>query len=614
MEKSMKIKLLNLPEDLKQPLLEVADLLQVNLSEDGIPVTVKQNGSGPKILCADGNVTIEYHKKPEFFRLLTLLPERISEGGVYEENPAHEDLCLMSDCSRNAVYNVPAAKRMIRYLALMGFTSFMLYTEDTYEIPDYPFFGYLRGRFTREELREIDQYACSFGIEVIPCIQVLAHLEGSLRWSTFNEITDVGNILLVGEEKTYALIRSMIQTCRECFSSGRIHLGMDEAHLLGSGKYLDTNGYRPRSEIILEHLDRVVKICEEFQFAPMIWSDMFFRIAFHTYYIDHGEIPSEVIKLVPKNLSLVYWDYYTKPDQEQRFRHMIHCHQQFSNPLIFAGGAWKWGGMAPSNYFSLWVNDMHLKVCKEERVPMVIATTWGDNGAEASNFSVMPTLQQYAEYAYANGADREWVKKRFQQTFGLPFDDFLLLDSPNLLSNTNLCENPRNPAKYLLYNDPLGGWLDDFVSKNYAKEYAEKQRTLQKVPENQFGYMFKTSAALCAVLSLKATLSLEIRSAYKSGHSEALREICDKRIPELLGALENYLITAREEWFYDNKTFGFDVVELRIGGLKERLRSVKLLLAKYLDGSLDQIEQLEQELLHTKNTSTWRQIASGNII
>ena len=126
--------------------------------------------------------------------------------------------------------------------------------------------------------------------------------------------------------------------------------------------------------------------------------------------------------------------------------------------------------------------------------------------------------------------------------------------------------------------------------------------------------MFKTSAALCAVLSLKATLSLEIRSAYKSGHSEALREICDKRIPELLGALENYLITAREEWFYDNKTFGFDVVELRIGGLKERLRSVKLLLAKYLDGSLDQIEQLEQELLHTKNTSTWRQIASGNII
>jgi hexosaminidase len=44
-----------------------------------------------------------------------------------------------------------------------------LYTEDTYQIPDEPFFGYLRGAYTEAELREIDDYAYALGIEVVPC-------------------------------------------------------------------------------------------------------------------------------------------------------------------------------------------------------------------------------------------------------------------------------------------------------------------------------------------------------------------------------------------------------------------------------------------------------------
>ncbi len=228
----------------------------------------------------------------------------------------------MSDCSRNAVFNLESAKRMIRYLALMGFTSFMLYTEDTYEVPEYPFFGYLRGRFTQAELKEIDTYALSFGIEVIPCMQVLAHLEAALRWPAFNDILDRGDTILAGEEKTYDFIEAMIKSCRECFHTNRIHIGMDEAVAMGTGKYLAKNGYRNRNEIFLDHLDRVSKICEKYQFKPMIWSDMFFRIAFDKYYLSEGEIEQKYIDMVPENVSLVYWDYYT-PD-EKKFRHMIH--------------------------------------------------------------------------------------------------------------------------------------------------------------------------------------------------------------------------------------------------------------------------------------------------
>ncbi len=60
----------------------------------------------------------------------------------------------MVDMYRNAVMTVGAVKTMLGGMALMGLGMFMLYTEDTYEIKEYPYFGYMRGRYTEEELRE----------------------------------------------------------------------------------------------------------------------------------------------------------------------------------------------------------------------------------------------------------------------------------------------------------------------------------------------------------------------------------------------------------------------------------------------------------------------------
>ncbi len=591
----MNVRFIDLPDCLRQPLDEIAPLLSYAITEDGTPVIVRENATGPKIIVNGDTVTVEYHKIPEFFRMLTMLPQHIGVDSVYEERPAHEDLCLMSDCSRNAVFHLDGAKRMIRYIALMGFTAFMLYTEDTYEIPEYPKFGHMRGRFTQVELKAIDDYAAMFGIEVIPCIQVLAHLTTALRWSDFDEIKEDTHTLLVGDDRTYAFIDAMLRTCRACFRTKRIHIGMDEAHGLGMGRYLDIHGYRPRSDIFLEHLNKVVGMCEEYDFAPMIWSDMFFRNTFHGgYYVKEGEIPPEVIAMVPDNVSLVYWDYYNP--SEQTVRHMMHCHKQFNNPILFAGGAWKWNGMTPRNYFSQYVNDTQLRIAREERLPMVIATTWGDNGAEASNFSVMPTLQQYAEYCYARGEDRAWVAARFEETFHMAFDDCLLVDTPNMMSDTNLHSDSSLSAKQMLYNDVLGGLIDYHIKPEYAQEYADKADALSRVPEGQFSYILRSAEKLCRLLALKATLSIDIRAAYNDKDTAALKAIAEARIPAAIAAVDAYLTAVREEWYHDNKPFGFEVVEMRLGGLKERLASAKRTLEEYVSGSRDRIEQLDEPL------------------
>ena len=115
-------------------------------------------------------------------------------------------LGVMLDCSRNAVMNVPSLKRFIDHLAKMGYNMLQLYTEDTYEIEGEPYFGYLRGRYTVEEMQELDAYAKERGIEMIPCIQTLGHLSRLFRWRRFYEVCDGYDVLLPEDEKTYELI------------------------------------------------------------------------------------------------------------------------------------------------------------------------------------------------------------------------------------------------------------------------------------------------------------------------------------------------------------------------------------------------------------------------
>ena len=112
-------------------------------------------------------------------------PREQEEASVHEE-PAFDHLTYMADCSRNAVPTLSFLRTLIRSLALMGYDRLMLYTEDTYEVPGYPFFGYLRGRYSQDDLRALDAYAQGYGVELVPCIQTLAHLNGIFHWPAFD--------------------------------------------------------------------------------------------------------------------------------------------------------------------------------------------------------------------------------------------------------------------------------------------------------------------------------------------------------------------------------------------------------------------------------------------
>ena len=509
---------------------------------------------------------------------------------------------VMLDCSRNAVLKVSQVKKMIDELVKLGYNTLELYTEDTYEIEDEPYFGYMRGRYTGAEIREIDVYAQEKGVELIPCIQTLAHLEGIFKHPAYASVRDTANILLIDEEKTYALIEKMFQSIAQNFTSRLVNIGMDEAHMVGLGRYLDKHGYQNRFELLSRHLQKVLAIAEKYGFKPHMWSDMFFRLANGgNYYVGETfEMPQEVIDSVPNGVDLVYWDYYhtKKADYDCN----LAAHKKIGKPTWFAGGAWSWDGFAPHNRFSMETMRPAMESVREHGVENVLITMWGDNGGECSFFSLLPALYAIRQYADGN-FDEAKIAEQFEKIFEVPFYDFMALDLPNQAlqpDDENFLYQHRNPCKSLLYSDPFMGIKDKAYEKQGEIDWADYAATLARVGKKtkKYGYLFKTMQALCKTLVYKAGLGLKIRKAYKAKDRALLREAasdCGKAVVKLAAFQKCFY----ELWVKENKAFGWEIQDARLGGLRSRLLTCQKRLNAYMLGSLGKIEELEAELLPT---------------
>ena len=508
---------------------------------------------------------------------------------------------VMLDCSRNGVMKVSAVKQMIDCLHKMGYNTLELYTEDTYEIKDEPYFGYLRGRYTKAEIKEIDAYAKSRGVELIPCVQTLAHFTALVRHTEYADIVDTNDILLIDEPKTYELIEKIFKTLAENFTSRNVNIGMDEAHMVGLGRYLDKHGYKNRNELILRHLNKVSQIAEKYGFTAHMWSDMFFRLKTKgDYYVDEPILfPEEITKKVPKNVELTYWDYYHSA--QKTYDAMFESHKCFKGNTWFAGGAWCWNGFAPLNWYTLQSMEPAMRSVIKNEIKDVLITCWGDNGKECSFFSLLPALYAIRQYADGN-FDKASIEKGFYKTFKVPFADFMLLDIPNKTARKMLDEagheKVQNPCKSLLYCDPFMGIFDKLVSQERAIPYVQYAQQLKKAGKKagKFDYVFYTLSKLCYVLELKAELGVRTRRAYQAKDKKALLKLVKeygevaKRIGEFHAAFLNL-------WEKENKPQGWEVHDLRLGGLIRRVETCRDKLQKYVKGKLMKIEELEEEIL-----------------
>ena len=149
-----KLYLQSVPDGWSEGLKILAKDLNISLEADGLPISAEK-GDATSIRFDGRTAVIVCREKAHFYRAVALLLRELPKGRPFtlEETAAFETDGAMFDVSRNAVLRPESVKYLLRKMACMGMNAAMLYTEDTYEVPGYPYFGYMSGAYSEAEIR-----------------------------------------------------------------------------------------------------------------------------------------------------------------------------------------------------------------------------------------------------------------------------------------------------------------------------------------------------------------------------------------------------------------------------------------------------------------------------
>ena len=590
----MQLNTQELPKNVRLAFCEVAKLLSYEEDRLGARIYArKKSERGFSVCKQEDGFSIEYSEVSLFCKALSYLGDLKSVGERIEESPPFEVRAMMLDQSRNGVMKTETLKDFTCRAALMGFNRIMLYLEDIYEVAEEPYFGAMRGRYSAAEIAEVESVCERLGIELCPCIQTLAHFNAPFHWWRYAErIVDCDDILLMDREESYIFLEHLIQSISKMFKTRNVHVGMDEAFKMCQGKYRTLYGKCDEKEVFFRHLERVRGICEKYGLHIAVWSDMVYRSATGGTYSQPPLKPIESVEALSKEVALTYWEYGCTKEEE--YVRILENHKKIGeNEIRFAGTALLHAGIVPNNENAWKTAFPAVNACKRAGVKDVTVTLWGDDGQECSRYAVAPSLVLWSQLLCGGDTEEEMLKRRISVCFEAEWEDFKAIDR---IWKTREDVTFHSAHKYLLYNDPLLGLFDSLDGGGiYPTYYQTVSEELREITEKGGKYqeMYACYAALCEALSVKCDLGIRARKAYQTHNKEVLADII-RSLPTVKDKITAYRNAHYAQWRKENKAFGFETIDVRIGAVLRRIDTLGERLQTYLDGKEKSIEELEE--------------------
>ena len=195
---------------------------------------------------------------------------------------------------------------------------------------------------------------------------------------------------------------------------------------------------------------------------------------------------------------------------------------------------------------------------------------------------------------YPNGFPQSVIEE-FEKLTGESFERMMKLDSTNFVGGNK--DGFRDPTKYMMYNDPFFGWLDTQAKTGVDAEYRKIARrfALYAKKSENFSYIYDTLSKLAKVLSYKYDLGIRAREAYQVRDEAALKGVVED-FKKTEKALKSFYKSFCALWHYENKPNGFEIHDMRLGGLMQRLTHCRERLEDYLNGK-GEVPELDVVLL-----------------
>ncbi len=316
-------------------------------------------------------------------------------------------------------YMMPSKRYLLRWLQTLpqkGINTLLLEYEDKFPFQQRPFIRDPQA-FTPGELRTFLDTAREAGLQVIPLLQTLSHLEFALAHDALadlREAPDIHTQICPCNPRALQFVSDLIAEVAAYHESDEwMHLGMDEAWFLGTcpacRERVETVG-EPR--FWADHLRWLLTNTVAAEKRVMVWDDVFW-----------GKPEAFTAAEIPPGLGLVAWNYGARrfpPDGSLDRRVAAY---RAADCKVFGAPCLNWGVLTPQHDHCLGNTVGWADAVQRLEMDGLLNTSW-------ACFHVPLPMQSLYEYATGAAFDGDtdpmsetWQATTLKQEYGWAADD-----------------------------------------------------------------------------------------------------------------------------------------------------------------------------------------------
>ena len=272
----------------------------------------------------------------------------------------------MIDMSHGPLPTEAEIKRQLDFLAHWKANQYYLYSEASIELEGYPLLN-PEGRLTKDAVRRIVTYGRERHIDVIPNLELYAHLHDLFRLEEYSQLSDVahGVEFNPSDPGVMALLSNWINQLAELFPSPFVSIGFDETFQIEMA-VKQQGSSATATRLFVKQLTDVTRLFQQRGKQVLAWADIMVRYP-------------EIVKELPPGLIAVAW-YYTADPGDREYKHWLAPLVAKGVPHFVQPGVTSWAQIAPDFETSFENIDTFIAAGRKSNALGVINSLWTDDG------------------------------------------------------------------------------------------------------------------------------------------------------------------------------------------------------------------------------------------
>ncbi len=510
-----------------------------------------------------------YYGVHSFLQLIKPHADRliIPETEIYDF-PTYDIRCITDQTSRNQIPTLENLKKVIKLLSKFKMNYHFLYFEDGFNFKKYPDLGKARGGYTAEEIKDLQEYARRYFVELIPIFESFGHVDNILM-TNYPKYAHLGEFpgaaaFDIGNPEVKSFVGDLVKELCDAFDSEYFHLGLDETFDYGKFRTKELIKEKGKGAFMLEYYIFLIEAAKKYGKKKIIC------------YHDNLLKEKELLEQLPKDLIVFYWDYilkkmfiFPKKKYKKAKKLVDNGYQVILSPTLYDYTA---------NFPDIKRTMRNVVTMANYGVEIgalgIATSVWGDFLNECLREN---NYFGYLVTAEAAWAPQHWDEERFKENFAYCLFGIESIDLVQALEyvNTYNLYHPTYPTKF--YNHL---WRHPFP---HPKKIKPKLKKLDRVLENneealqliaKVRLKAKKNTSLLDYMAYSAKLGVYVCKKYriaqeiqKKLNDQERDERDDIKLVEQINYLKEYLKGLREDfealWLRAAKPNGLDPILAR---------------------------------------------------